>query len=110
MTSIKEPGGGKGRPLFVGKRIGTRPVPSVFIGNKPGGGGGKSDEGGRVKFGGGRRPNGDGKFSPGFGMDAGGKGKGHAEFVVVVDVVGAGILVTMLAGFVKELSVVDGGF
>ena len=65
FTSSKEPGGGNGKPLLVGNRMGTRPVPSVFIGNKPGGaGGGRSDAEARAKFGDGKRPNGDGRFNP----------------------------------------------
>ena len=100
FISTNEPGGGgNGKPLFVGNRIGTRPGPSVFIGNKPGGGGGKSDDGGRVKFGGGRRPNGDGKFIAEFVIDGGGKGNGHVELAVVV--------VIVVAVVVEVLSVVD---
>ena len=78
-------GGGKGRPLLLGNIIGTRPVPRVLSGKRPGGGGGKMELGARVKFGGGKRPNGEGKLMfallP---MDDGGNGRGHAELDVVV--------------------------
>lgn len=39
-------------------------------------------------------------------MDAGGKGRGHAELVVVVDVVGVGVLLVMLTGLLEVFSVV----
>jgi hypothetical protein len=105
FISINGPGGGNGKPLLVGNKIGTRPVPSVFIENRPGGGGGgKSDDGGRVKFGGGKRPNGDGKLIVGFVIDDGGKGNGQVEFVVVVIVE---VVLAVVTVVVELLSVVD---
>lgn len=56
LTSSNEPGGGNGKPLFVGNMLGRRPVPSVDIGKRLGGGGGSM-------FGVGKRLNGDGRLS-----------------------------------------------
>jgi hypothetical protein len=105
FISSNGPGGGNGKPLLVENKIGTRPVPSVLIGNKPGGGGGgKSDDEGRFKFGGCKRPNGDGKFIVEFVIDDGGKGNGHTELVVVVI---EGVVLAVVTVVVEVLSVVD---
>jgi len=77
--------------------MGTRPVPSVFNGNRPCGGGGR----GRVKFGGGKRPNGDDKLILEF---VGGNGSGQVEFVVVVI---AGVVLVVVTVVVEVLSLVD---
>ena len=103
MSSSEPGGGGIGKPLFVGNRIGTRPVPRVLIGNRPaGGGGGKSELADRGKFGCGNRLNGDGKFRF---VLVGGKGNGQVELeaaVVVADVVFVAVTVVVVA-----LSLVD---
>jgi hypothetical protein len=107
FISNNEPGGGggNGKPLLVGNKIGTRPVPSVFIENIPGGGGGgRSEDGGRFKFGGGKRPNGDGKFIVEFVFDDGGKGNGQFEFVVVVI---EGVVLAVVTVVVDGLSIDD---
>jgi hypothetical protein len=79
--------------------MGTRPVPSVFNGNRPCGGGGRSEDGGRVKFGGGKRPNGDDKLIFEF---VGGNGSGQVEFVVVVVI--AGVVLVVVTVVVEVLS------
>lgn len=103
-------GGGNGKLFADGKRMGTRPVPSVFIGNRFGCGG-RSEDCGRVKLGGGKRPNGGCKFRLAFPIDVGGKGNGQAAFVVVVVVVIDAVLVLpVVTAVVDVLSIVDVGF
>ena len=101
MSSKVLGGGGMGRPLFVEKRMGTRPAPRVFMEKRPGGGG-RRDEGGRVIFGGGKRPNGEGRLIFVLPMEEGGNGRGHVELVVVA--VAADVLAVVTAT-VDECSV-----
>lgn len=106
FTSSNVPGGGgNGKPLLFGNKIGTRPVPSELSEKRPGGGGGGNiDDGGRVKFGGGKRPNGDGKFIVALVIDDGGNGNGQVELVVVVI---DGVVLAVVTVLIEGLSLVD---